>query len=237
MSRPILATDNRATIYHGTPLTPRAALTAVGTGRAMCVSFFRPDDVEVVEAISPTIMFRQRRVLRMDGSTGARRRILRSRRLDTFLSLVGAAAVRTWSMGSNPRCTWRSIPVERRVAERLAVWFRPRGTSLAYGRPDQSAGEIVRALSARCFGLDRAPETRAGRLRPLPPANGRGCATVWQSLAANSHDARYGRRLRLSIFQRGQHIAGAERPSLRLVRSADRYVCREHSLAGTAHVR
>lgn len=51
------------TIYHGTPLTPRDALRSVCTGRAMCISFYRPDDVEVVEAISPAIMFRQRRIL------------------------------------------------------------------------------------------------------------------------------------------------------------------------------
>lgn len=46
-----------AIIHHGTPMTPRAALLDVCAGRAMCVSFYRPDDVEVVEAISPTIMF------------------------------------------------------------------------------------------------------------------------------------------------------------------------------------
>lgn len=34
---------DRATIYHGTPLTPRAALVSVCTGRAMCVSFCRLD--------------------------------------------------------------------------------------------------------------------------------------------------------------------------------------------------
>lgn len=38
------------TIYHGTPLTPRAALLSVCAGRAMCVSFYRPDDVKEVEA-------------------------------------------------------------------------------------------------------------------------------------------------------------------------------------------
>ena len=43
-------------IHHGTPMTPRAALLDVCAGRAMCVSFFRPDDVEIVERISPTIM-------------------------------------------------------------------------------------------------------------------------------------------------------------------------------------
>jgi hypothetical protein len=45
-------------IYHGTPMTPRAALLDVCKGRAMCVSFYRHDDVEAVEAISPAIMFR-----------------------------------------------------------------------------------------------------------------------------------------------------------------------------------
>lgn len=44
-------------IHHGTPMTPRAALLAVCTGRAMCVSFYRPDDVEAVEQIAPFIMY------------------------------------------------------------------------------------------------------------------------------------------------------------------------------------
>lgn len=44
------------TIYHGTPLTPRAALRAMA-GRAFCVSYWRPDDVEVVEEISVDIMY------------------------------------------------------------------------------------------------------------------------------------------------------------------------------------
>lgn len=44
-------------IHHGTPLTPRAALLDVCKGRAMCVSFYRPDDVEAVEEISPAIMY------------------------------------------------------------------------------------------------------------------------------------------------------------------------------------
>ena len=48
--------SERAIIYHGTPMTPRAALLDVCDGRAMCVSFYRPDDVEAVEAISPAIM-------------------------------------------------------------------------------------------------------------------------------------------------------------------------------------
>lgn len=46
-----------ALVYHGTPMTPRAALQAVCAGRANCVSFYRPDDVVTVEAISPFIMY------------------------------------------------------------------------------------------------------------------------------------------------------------------------------------
>ena len=45
-----------ALVYHGTPLTPRAALAAVA-GRAMCVSFYRPDNVQDVEAQSPFVMY------------------------------------------------------------------------------------------------------------------------------------------------------------------------------------
>jgi hypothetical protein len=45
-----------ALVYHGTPLTPRAALSAAGA-RAFCVSYFRPDSVAEVEAIAPYIMY------------------------------------------------------------------------------------------------------------------------------------------------------------------------------------
>lgn len=44
-------------IHHGTPITPRDALLSVCRGRATCVSFYRPDDVAVVEQISPLIMY------------------------------------------------------------------------------------------------------------------------------------------------------------------------------------
>ena len=52
-----MSTDVRAIIHHGTPLTPRDALLSVCAGRAMCVSFYRPDDVDTVEQISPAIMY------------------------------------------------------------------------------------------------------------------------------------------------------------------------------------
>lgn len=45
-----------AFVYHGTPLTPRAALLAVA-GRGFCVSYFRPDSVADVERIAPWIMY------------------------------------------------------------------------------------------------------------------------------------------------------------------------------------
>lgn len=46
----------KATIYHGTPLTPEAALVQLA-GRAFCVSFFRPDNVKRCEEISPALMY------------------------------------------------------------------------------------------------------------------------------------------------------------------------------------
>ena len=45
------------TIYHGTPMTPRAARITVLPGRAACVSFFRPDHVRDVEHLCPQIMY------------------------------------------------------------------------------------------------------------------------------------------------------------------------------------
>lgn len=45
-----------AFVYHGTPLTPREALLAAGA-RGYCVSFFRPDDLDAVEAIAPHVMY------------------------------------------------------------------------------------------------------------------------------------------------------------------------------------
>lgn len=45
-----------ALVYHGTPLSPKAALDAVA-GRAFCVSFYRPDSVDAVERMSPAIMY------------------------------------------------------------------------------------------------------------------------------------------------------------------------------------
>ena len=45
------------TIYHGTPLTPKAAFLDVMPSRAVCVSFYRPDDVARAESCCPYVMY------------------------------------------------------------------------------------------------------------------------------------------------------------------------------------
>jgi hypothetical protein len=47
--------SHRCEIYHGTPMTPRAALEAMAW-RAFCVSFYRPDDIETVDRIADGVM-------------------------------------------------------------------------------------------------------------------------------------------------------------------------------------
>lgn len=43
-------------IYHGTPLTPRDAFEAVMPGRAVCVSFYRPDSINRALDLCPFVM-------------------------------------------------------------------------------------------------------------------------------------------------------------------------------------
>ena len=109
------------TIYHGTPLTPRAALLNICHGRAMCVSFFRPDDVEAVEAISPAVMFRQRRVFILAASPSLRRGMGIGARLDALLRMVGTKAVPSRPVGGDPGHAGCSLANERRAAQRLAL--------------------------------------------------------------------------------------------------------------------
>lgn len=45
-----------AHVYHGTPITPLPALQALGA-RSFCISYFRPDSVSHVEAMSPFVMY------------------------------------------------------------------------------------------------------------------------------------------------------------------------------------
>ena len=198
-------------IYHGTPMTPRAALLDVLSGRAGCVSFFRPDDVEAVEAVCPRIMFRQRRVQLLDGSTASWRGMGRQiARLVGVLSLAGASAARRWTVGGHSRHAGSALPAQRQPAQRLAVRHEARRSALAYGRPARSLGAPLRPIRHGCTGLDWRPEERACWLRAIPEANGRGRQDVRQSLARNAHDARHQGGVRLPLYQRGRDEPCAE---------------------------
>ena len=201
-------------IYHGTPMTPRAALLDVLSGRAGCVSFFRPDDVEAVEAVCPRVMFRQRRFQLLDGSPQAWRRLVRqAARLDAVLSLAGAETEGR-ALGGDTRHAGRSVPAQRQPSERLAVRDISGRSTLAYGRLSGSAGQALRAIRHRCAGMDWPSEEGARGLRPLPAQDGRGVQALRQSLARHAHDARDQGCVRLSLHQRRRHEPCAERTSL-----------------------
>lgn len=194
-------------IYHGTPLTPRAALLDVCKGRAMCVSFFRPDDVEAVEAISPAIMFRQRGVLNVEGCAKTRRRVGREVGLVGLFRLVGASLVSPRSMGSDTRYAGRAFPAQRRVTGSVAV--RAEGFApVAHGRTNRASAEAVRQVRpgfARVDGQGQAPR-QAG----VPRADARGRSGFGQPLANASHDARHQGGVRLSLCQRGRNNLSTE---------------------------
>lgn len=200
-----------ATIYHGTPLTPRDALVSVCTGRAMCVSFYRPDDVEAVEAISPAIMFRQRRVLVLEAGAEGRDGMGRASRLDALLRVVGAPAVSSGPVGGHSRYARCTLTAQRCAAERLAV-RTTRCPPVAHGRADRAAVATVRAIRPGVSRLDGRGQ--GDRLPRVSGAHGGGRSGVRQSLAGHSHDARDGGGVRLPVPQRGQHFIGTERVAL-----------------------
>lgn len=198
-------------IYHGTPMTPRAALLDVCRGRAMCVSFFRPDDVEAVEAISPTIMFRQRGFLVLEGGASSRRGMAREVGMAKLLRVAGAKAVSSGALGCNPGYARSAKPAQRRAAARMAVWTTG-GTPLAHGRTNRAAASAVREIRPSLLGLDG--RGKVNRLPRLSRENARGRSGFGQQVAGHSHDARNSRCVRLPLSQRGQHIAGAERMAI-----------------------
>lgn len=195
------------TIYHGTPLTPRAALQQMA-GRAFCVSFYRPDDVEVVEAISPAVMFRQWRILVLAISSKKWAGLGGGQGLAAVLQVAGAA-IADGPMGGNTRQSRRTIADKRRSFERLAFWAMGR-TALAHGQPNRSALAPLRQIRARLFGLDRTWQGFHCWLRSMVPAHGRGCRSLGQSVARHSHDARRDGCARVSLPQCGQHQPSAE---------------------------
>ena len=206
MSKPV--------IYHGTPMTPRAALNAVMPGRAGCVSFYRPDDLEVLLAVCPHLMFRQRRFLALDGSDAPWPRMGSGKSRSVVVNLllmVRAASGSVRTMGGHSRQPGCSIANQRRSAKRLAVRSRAWCAGVAHERTNRPAGTSLRTIRSRMPRLDRPPEARASGLRRLPLENGRGSDVDGRGLAPAAHAARLGRGVRLSVRQRGQHKPCAER--------------------------
>lgn len=198
-------------IHHGTPLTPKAALLDVGKGRAFCVSFFHPQDVEAVQEISPAIMFRQRRVFGMESGNEARRALVHPRGLDTLLPMAGAAPVSSGAMGSDTRCAGSAEPAQRFTPARMAVWSERR-TALAHGRADRTAAAPLRAVRPGLLGLDR--QGQDARHAGISRADGGSFHSLGQPVAGSAHDARDGGCAPLPFSQRGQHEPCAERMAL-----------------------
>ena len=195
------------TIYHGTPMTPRAALQQMA-GRAFCVSFYRPDDVEVVEAISPAVMFRQWRVFILASRIKSWSGLGRGSGLESVLQMAGAS-ITNRALGSNTRQSWRTFTDQRWIAKRLAFWSMGR-TAVAHGQPDRSAIAPLRQIRARLLGMDGTGQRFHSWLRGMVSTYGRGCKHVGQSMAQHSYDARSNGCARVSFSQCGQHQPSAE---------------------------
>jgi hypothetical protein len=195
-----IALESAPIIYHGTPMTPRAALEAVLPGRAGCVSYHHPADAEAVEAVCPRIMFRQRGLQLLAGCAQARRGMgQQPARLEALLSVARGAPRARWALGGDTRHAGSAEPTQRRTLEGLAIRFGQGRPPLAYGRPARALGASLRAIQNGRAGLDRPSKTRAGRVRPLLPPHGRSARSVRERLARNAYDARNCRGLRPSI--------------------------------------
>ncbi len=202
---------DRTIIYHGTPLTPRAALLEVCKGRAMCVSFFRPDDVEAVEAISPDIMFRQWRFLDVEGGAEARGRMGGALGLVGLLRVARASSVLSWKMGGGTRHAGSAKPAQRCTDGSVAV--RSEGCALmAHGWADRATASTVRKMGSGLPRMDR--RWKASGQTGISCSHGRGGQGIGQPLAGNPHDARSEGGLGLPFHKRGRDNLGAERMAL-----------------------
>lgn len=200
-----------AIIYHGTPLTPRVALMEVCRGRAMCVSFFRPDDLEAVEAISPDIMFRQRGFFNVEGSAAQRRRLGGEVGLVGLFRLVGAAPFSPRQMGCCAGYAGSSKPTQRCAITGLAFRAKRR-SALAHGCANRTANASMRAVRPSLPWVDRRRE--APRSARISSTNARGGSGLGQPLAGSSHDARHQSGVRLPLCQRGRHHPCSKRVAL-----------------------
>lgn len=204
-------------IYHGTPLTPREALLAVLRWRAACVSFYRPDDAEAVEAVCPLIMFRPRRFFVLATGASGRARVGRGqphRVVGGVLRLARPAPLLARSLGDHPRQSGSAEPDQRRPAQRLAARAEGRAC-LAHGARPRPPRSAMRALCPSLHRLDRRPKEGAGRMRRLPRTHGRDRGVPWQCAASDPLASRHagGSGLRVRRDRR-QHGAGAKRASL-----------------------
>ncbi len=196
------------TVYHGTPMTPRAALLDVCAGRAMCVSFWRPDDVEAVEAISPAIMFRQRRIFRVASRPETRRGLVHPAGLDPVFRVAGTAPVSTGTMGGHAGCAGCAVTAQRQPLARLAFWG-PWSTAVAHGRTDRTAAPSLRETLARLPWLDRCGQ--ASRPARFSRADGGDRPGARQPLAGAAHDARDRGQGSLAVRFGGRDHAGTKR--------------------------
>lgn len=198
-------------VYHGTPMTPRAALLDVCAGRAMCVSFWTPRDAEVAEVISPAIMFRQWGLQRMAGGAKARRGMVHPAGLETLFRVAGAAPVSARTLGGHARRTGSAKPTQRQPLARLAVRGSWRA-AVAHGRADRAVASAVRETPARLPWLDGGGEA-SGPAR-ISRADRRTRQGLRQPLAGHSHDARDCGQGSLAVRHGGRNHAGTERMAL-----------------------
>lgn len=194
-------------------MTPRDCLETIGVGRNLCVSFWRPDDVEVVERIASTVMFRQRGILGMARSHEARRGMVCSRGLVALLSLVGTSAAQQ-SLGDHPRRAGRTFPAQRCAAERMAVSCRSLGAGLAHGWADRSTAEAVRSLAYGLHRMDRHGRGQGSRLHGLVRTDAGNRALSGWPVASASSSARRSGVARVSLRQSGREQRRTERTSL-----------------------
>lgn len=195
----------RPTIYHGTPLTPRAALLDVLRGRAGCVSFYRPDDAEAVEAVCPQIMFRSRRVFIL-ASRYALRAGMGSGKPQCVVAglfrMAGATPVLSWTMGDCPGQSRRTIADQRRASQRLSVRQNQDGPGMAHGRLARAPRKAMREVRP-CLpwmgGRSGRSKAEGRRLRCLHEADGRSGSLLRQQLASIPHAARRSRGASVSI--------------------------------------
>lgn len=189
-------------------MTPRAAMLDVCAGRAICISFFRPDDVEAAEAISPAIMFRQWGILILEGRPTQWSGVGRNTEgLDSVFRLVGGAAIPPWKVGGYSRYSWCAKPAQRCTFERLAVWTKG-CAAMAYGWANRAIASALRQVRQSLFGLDRC--RKDARHAGVSCKDGRGRGGYGEPLAGATYDARYYGRVRLSVSKCGQHITGSE---------------------------